>query len=103
MNLDKLTMNIEQWARDRDLLTADPTKQMLKLVEEVGEIAEGIAKGNRNDVIDGIGDAYVVLTILSRQIDVSINHCVSMAYDEIKDRKGEMVNGVFIKESDLNA
>lgn len=101
MNLDKLTMNIEQWARDRDLLTADPTKQMLKLVEEVGEIAEGIAKDNRNDAIDGIGDAYVVLTILSKQLGVSINHCVNMAYDEIKDRKGKMVNGVFVKESDL--
>lgn len=27
--------------------------------------------------------------------------CLSVAYDDIKDRKGKMVNGTFVKESDL--
>lgn len=27
--------------------------------------------------------------------------CVDMAWNEIKDRKGRMINGVFVKESDL--
>ena len=96
-----ITGQIEQWAIDRGLHTADPSKQMLKLMEEVGELAEGLAKDNPDAVKDAIGDAYVVLTILSMQLGMDIRQCVKIAYDEIKDRKGRMVNGVFVKESDL--
>ena len=100
LGLDVTDM-IEQWAIDRGLHTADPSKQMLKLMEEVGELAEGLAKDNPDAVQDAIGDAYVVLTILSMQLGMDIRQCVKMAYNEIKDRKGRMVNGVFVKESDL--
>lgn len=31
----------------------------------------------------------------------SIEHCTELAYDEIKDRKGKLLNGVFVKEGDL--
>ena len=96
-----VTDKIEQWAIDRGLHNADPSKQMLKLMEEVGELAEGLAKDNPDAVQDAIGDAYVVLTILSMQLGMDIRQCVKMAYNEIKDRKGRMVNGVFVKESDL--
>ena len=96
-----ITGQIEQWAIDRGLHNADPSKQMLKLMEEVGELAEGLAKNNPDAVQDAIGDAYVVLTILSMQLGMDIRQCVKTAYDEIKDRKGRMVNGVFVKESDL--
>ena len=96
-----ITGQIEQWAIDRGLHTADPSKQMLKLMEEVGELAEGLAKDNQDAVQDAIGDAYVVLTILSMQLGMDIRQCVKMAYNEIKDRTGRMVNGVFVKESDL--
>ena len=96
-----ITGQIEQWAIDRGLHTADPSKQMLKLMEEVGELAEGLAKNNPDAVKDAIGDVYVVLTILSMQLDMDIRQCVKIAYNEIKDRKGRMVNGVFVKESDL--
>ena len=74
---------------------------MLKLVEEIGELAEGLAKGNLDEVIDSIGDSYVVLTILAMQLDLNIEDCVKVAYEEIADRKGKMVNGVFVKEADL--
>lgn len=101
MNLNELTQKIEQWAIDKGLDEAQPEKQMLKLVEEVGELAQGLAKGNLDQVVDSIGDVYVVLKILSMQLDLNLSDCVSEAYDEIKDRKGKMVDGVFVKEEDL--
>lgn len=101
MNLNKLTRNIEDWAIDRNLHTADPNKQMLKLMEELGELAEGMAKNRLEDVADAIGDMYVVLTILSMQLDLHVEKCIADAYNEIKDRTGEMVDGVFIKSEDL--
>lgn len=99
--LNELTNQIQDWARDRGLDKADPSKQMLKLFEECGELAQGIAKNRPEAIKDGIGDAYVVLTILALQHGWDISECIQLAYDEIKDRKGRMVDGVFVKESDL--
>ena len=96
-----LTELIEEWATDRNLHTADPAKQMLKLGEEFGELCQGMAKNKPNQIEDSIGDMYVVMTILSIQLGLDIDDCVLGAYNEIKDRRGKMVNGVFVKESDL--
>ena len=99
--MQDLTELIRQWATDRNLNTADQNKQILKLGEEFGELCQGMAKNNASQVYDSIGDMYVVLVILSMQLGVSVEECVSYAYDEIKDRRGKMVDGVFIKEADL--
>ena len=99
--ITELTARIEEWAKARNLHTADPAKQMLKLGEEFGELCQGMAKNKPDQIEDSIGDMYVVLTILSMQLGLDIGHCISGAYAEIKERKGEMVNGVFVKEADL--
>lgn len=99
--ITELTARIEEWARERELDTADPAKQMLKLGEEYGELCQGLAKDKPDQVEDSIGDMYVVLTILSLQLGLDIEDCVQKAYSEIKDRKGRLVNGVYIKEADL--
>ena len=98
-----LTALIEGWARERGLDAADPSKQMLKLGEEYGELCQGLAKNRPEQVKDSIGDMYVVLTILSLQLGLDIEDCVMHSYGEIKDRIGTLKNGVWIKESDLNA
>ena len=74
---------------------------MVKIMEEIGELANGINKGRKDHIIDSIGDVYVVLVILCMQLGLDINDCIKVAYNEIKDRKGEMVNGTFVKEEDL--
>ena len=74
---------------------------MVKLLEEAGELATGINKDKRELIIDSIGDVYVVLVILCMQLGLDINDCIKAAYGEIKDRKGKLVNGLFVKEKDL--
>ena len=101
LDLTQLTARIQGWAVDRNLHTADHVKQALKLGEEFGELCQGIVKGNEEQIKDSLGDMYVVMTILSMQLGLEIEECVYHAYDEIKDRKGKMVDGIFIKESDL--
>lgn len=96
---------IRKWAQDRNLLNYDegahPRAQMLKGMEEFGEIAAAIARNDRDAIADGIGDMVVVLTILAALEGLSIEDCIEHAWDEIKDRKGKLVRGVFIKEADL--
>lgn len=90
---------IEQWATDRNLILGATTQaQMLKMTEEVGELAHGIARNDLAEIKDAIGDCVVVLTILSRQSGLTLSECVESAFEEIKDRKGRMENGVFVKE-----
>ena len=91
--------NIERWAYDRNLVNgATSQAQMLKTTEEVGELAGAIARGKRDGIIDGIGDVVVTLVILAEQNGLEFADCVAAAYDEIKDRKGVMRDGIFIKE-----
>lgn len=153
-----------QWAEDRNFKDGATIEgQQLKLVEEVGEIAAAIARGNIDGIKDGIGDAAVVLTVLCflrgyviedvlaacypQKIDIAaalledtaffddvsdanilskvirsseVAHysctamvglvaiaesheldfvdCLAAAWDAIKDRKGRMIGGVFVKE-----
>ena len=99
--MNDLLIKTKAWAKVRNLDTADPNKQMLKLIEEVGELAEGMAKNDLDLIVDAIGDVQVVLVILAEQLGLSVEDCWSIAYDEIKDRKGKMQNGVFVKSEDL--
>jgi NTP pyrophosphatase (non-canonical NTP hydrolase) len=93
---------IRQWAEDRNLIKGSTSaSQMLKLVEELGELAGSINKNRREDIADGIGDAVVVLTIIAAMHGLEIERCVEDAYRVIKDRKGQMIGGVFVKEEDL--
>ena len=89
------------WAQDRNLIEGStPKDQLCKLVEEVGELADGIGKIDVNEIADAIGDCAVVLTILAAQYSLDFERCVEVAYNEIKDRKGRMVDGMFVKEED---
>ena len=51
--------------------------------------------------IDDIGDCMVVLAIIAEQHGLTISNCLEHAYNDIKDRKGKMIDGVFVKESEL--
>lgn len=157
--VEQLIKQIEQWAEDRNIIKGSkPIDQAMKLFSEFGELADNVGKGR--DCRDDIGDVFVVLTIIAKQLGKSImvfeqpyvigitnikdeitwlgyglteelltdcntgecnpdfgcevsrlklialyfgytlEECVSIAYNNIKDRKGIMHNGTFIKESD---
>lgn len=152
----------QQWFIDRNLQTANPMKQFTKLMEESGELFEGIAKDKSELIYDALGDMQVVLIGLELQMNngnqieanpremellqlvanlgdlahklfrhifqnetktpevrsellllhshihalaihsgTNADECLQVAYDEIKDRKGKMIDGVFVKEADL--
>lgn len=104
---------IRQWAKDRNLIEgSNAGAQGLKMVEELGETFGALARlpaaraaGDhekigelRAKVKDGFGDSIVVLTIMAAQEGIKLEDCIELAYEEIKDRKGRMVDGVFVRE-----
>lgn len=91
---------VEDWAEDRNLIKGStPEKQFHKLIQEIGELSDDLMKGK--PVQDEFGDVVVVLVIMAKQLNIDFTECLLMAYNKIKDRKGRMINNVFVKEEDL--
>lgn len=85
------------------IVSADNAKtQFMKVTEELGELAEGINKDKPEQVKDSLGDVLVTLILLAEDLNLNLLDCLNSAWGEIKDRKGEVKDGSFIKESDLN-
>lgn len=98
--MKELIHKVRRWHYDRNLINGSTDKdQFLKLVQECGELSDNICKGR--DVRDDIGDILVVLINIAERNAVDLSECLEVAWEDIKDRKGRMVDGVFIKESDL--
>lgn len=103
----ELIEKVVQWAEDRNLIEGStPAKQLEKTAAELVELCVAVGRDSTapsratygNEVADGIGDVLVTLIIVAEQLGLSIEDCLSQAYDEIKDRKGRMVSGIFVKE-----
>ena len=91
---------VTQWAIDRNIIpgsTAD--RQFFKLVEEVGELAVGLQKRDRKLIRDSLGDIGVMVNNIAELSEMTFDECLEAAWEEIKDRKGRIVNGTFVKEA----
>jgi len=100
--LDYLENNVVRWAIQRNLIKGcTPRDQFAKLVEEVGELSKEITRGTQEGQTQELGDCLVLLIIIAQQLDLDLEICLEAAYNKIKDRKGTMINGVFVKEQDL--
>jgi NTP pyrophosphatase (non-canonical NTP hydrolase) len=99
MELKNEFQSIRDWAEQKGILkSGDPKTQCIKLFEEAGELSKSILKNDEEEFIDAIGDCVVVLTNLAALKGYKIEDCINTAYSVIKNRKGEMKNGTFIKK-----
>lgn len=99
LEFEAVEEKIKQWHVDRNLIDGSSDKdQICKLIQEIGELSDNVCKGK--DIRDDIGDIMVVLINIAHRNQLHLVDCLLVAYDDIKDRKGKMVDGVFVKESD---
>lgn len=90
---------VRVWAADRNLIGGStPQDQLHKLAEEVDELNDAITAEDHGEIVDAIGDIQVVLAVMCAQLGIHIDDCREVAWDQIKDRTGKMVNGVFVKD-----
>ena len=91
---------IRFWAQDRGIYAkGNSTTQYVKLMEEAGELAKALLNNDRAEIVDAIGDIAVVLTNLAELEGLKIEDCIDTAYNVIARRKGEMINGTFVKQT----
>jgi len=98
MMSNDLENKIVQWHKDRNLIEGSTdAAQFTKLLEEVDELGVNIVMSQ--PVIDDIGDIIVVLINIAERNGLTLWECMYHAYNDIKYRKGKMVDGVFVKEA----
>ena len=99
--LDKLVLRVEQWHEDRNLIDgSDDKSQVMKLMQELGELSDSVCKGKC--IKDDIGDMLVVMLNICKRNEITLLECLDVAYGDIRDRRGRMIDGVFVKEDDLD-
>ena len=85
----KVINNIVGWHKDRNLIEGSTEKdQILKLIQEVGELSDNVCKGQ--DIRDDVGDIMVILINIVERRGLSLKECMEVAYEDIKDRTGVM-------------
>jgi NTP pyrophosphatase (non-canonical NTP hydrolase) len=110
--LTELRPLIIEWAKERNLIHVDNApKQKLKLIEELGELSSAILKNDITEQKDAIGDCFVVLVILSEQLEKSYdlemfynhpeNDVTENIYDLIDDIRYQMFNTAFDHLNDI--
>lgn len=97
----KLTNEFEpvrEWAEERDIFTEGTIEgQLEKLLEETKEVVQAIENGDEEEFVDAIGDTIISAINLAKIKGYNAEDCVNIAYKVIKDRKGKMVQGKFVK------
>ncbi len=96
--IERLTL---QWGKNRGIVDHGmPIGQAEKVVEEAGELLEGIKAGDMENVRLELGDVWVTLVMTAATMDISLIDCMYAAYDKIKDRTGTLgADGVFRKDT----
>lgn len=96
--MNDLISKIELWGYERGLDECDSVMQSTKTLEEIIELQQALIKNDRLEIEDAIGDIFVTLVMICLQQDMNIEECIENAYQVIRNRKGRMVNGLWVKE-----
>lgn len=75
--------------------------QFLDIVNHVGLLSEAVCKNKYlDDILAGLVECLINIAYLN---SLTLMECLEYSYNEIANRKGKKINGVFVKEGDLNA
>lgn len=98
MTEQELFTAVRQWATDKGIVfDGNETRQMLKTVEEVGELAAALARNDRTAAADAYGDIIVTVIAGAACLGLRAEQCLEDALGIITKRKGQTVDGVFVK------
>lgn len=100
MEFKELQEKVVEWSKERRIIqNSSAETQLFKAFSEMGELADALIKNDTVDQTDAIGDVLVCLINYCEIKGLDIINCLDSAYNEIKDRKGVLLeNGCFIKD-----
>ena len=82
--MEELVKKVEQWHVDRNLIDGASDKdQVLKLIQEMGELSDNVCKGN--DIRDDLGDMLVVMINIMKRNNITTPYYVTRTTYVIRD------------------
>lgn len=92
---------VRQWGENKGIIfDGNETRQMLKTIEEVGELAAALARNDKTAAADAYGDVIVTVIVGAACLGLRAEQCLEDVLDIITKRKGQTVDGVFKKEGE---
>ena len=76
----------------------DEFKQFDKLEEETAELYEALRHESKDSILSEAGDVYICLLNTLHCLGLTMEDAVNAATDKVINRKGEVVEGLFVKE-----
>jgi NTP pyrophosphatase (non-canonical NTP hydrolase) len=99
MKYNELESLVIAWATQKGILDkGTPAAQCDKTLEEVYELHDAIKNNDRDEIIDALGDILVTIIIQAEMQGLKLEDCLQSAYNVISKRKGQMIDGQFVKE-----
>lgn len=103
MKYRELEQLLTEWADNRNLLKpSNAHKQYIKFCEESGELAKSILKNDKDQLVDDLGDVFVTLVILSKQLNVDLFDSIQMLVFKKKDTFEELLEQMLLLGNNLN-
>lgn len=104
---------IIRWAEERELIPEEISPQaaliqlrktqeeLAELTDELSEMVANPTEAVRLKAALELGDVFVTLIIAGHIVDIGASDALNAAFNKIKSRTGQTVNGLFIKDEDL--
>lgn len=100
VDANQLIEDVKKWGRENGI--DDPRGQFVKIVEELGEMAhEEARKRWTPEMVDAIGDTLITVILYAQAAGIDPVGALYAAFSEVSERKGAIVDGVFVKEEDM--
>jgi NTP pyrophosphatase (non-canonical NTP hydrolase) len=104
--MNKLIEKVLAWGVEKGITgpNGKGTKiaQAAKVLEEARETYNAVQVGDIVETKDGIGDTLVTCILLAEMHGWTAEECLQAAYDVISKRTGKMIDGSFVKSSDMD-
>src|SRR5699024_1988903 len=78
-----------------------------RMYATLNNLTSGVSKNNKMLISEGVDGALEIVASIARKTlkgttEQAVEYCLYTAYSEIKDRKGMMIDGTFVKYDDLS-
>lgn len=114
--MNSLIKKVQEWSEAKDIHNAKPTKQILKVIEEFGEIGDALLREScvevnhsdayyefieecMNDLKDAIGDTHVTLIILCQQLGLDYLIYPETEESTLKQSENQPVKDLYLEMS----
>lgn len=90
---------ILDWAETKGIRSGSSAiRQNDKSFEELIEVRDAIVLGDTENAGCEIGDLYITAVNTADQLGLTMTQCIDLAVNKVTKRKGQMIDGQFVKE-----